>query len=286
MSLVMRIILGLVLSSGIAALAYWKEALSRSGVLGAILLGTAIFGFGGWAWGLTLIAFFLLSSGLSRVQAARKMALAEEKFDKGSTRDFWQAFANAGVGALIAVAYGLGGPFWLAGAFFGTMATANADTWATEIGTLSRNPPRLITTFRQVERGTSGGVTVLGTAATLGGAFIIGLIAFLLIVLEGVFGGAGLDGYGPGGLDLIPAVLLSATGGGLAGSLFDSLLGATVQAMYWSEKRAKETEKVIDPDGTPNTHIRGWRWLNNDAVNTAATAVGALVGALVWMAIR
>ncbi len=70
--------------------------------------------------------------------------------------------------------------------------------------------------------------------------------------------------------------------GGLAGSLFDSLLGATVQAIYYSSSRQKETEKKIDPDGTPNTLVRGWRWLDNDLVNFLSSLVGAAVAALVW----
>jgi uncharacterized membrane protein len=70
--------------------------------------------------------------------------------------------------------------------------------------------------------------------------------------------------------------------GGLAGSLFDSLLGATVQAMYYSASRDKETEKRIDPDGQPNQHVRGWAWLDNDVVNLISSLVGAGMAALWW----
>jgi uncharacterized membrane protein len=71
--------------------------------------------------------------------------------------------------------------------------------------------------------------------------------------------------------------------GGLAGSLFDSLLGATVQANYYTRNREKMTEKAIDPDGTPNELIRGWRWLNNDWVNFLSSVVGALVSVGVFL---
>ena len=59
------------------------------------------------------------------------------------------------------------------------MAAVNADTWATELGVLSRTPPRLITSGKVVERGTSGGVSLAGTLAALGGAAVIGLAAAL-----------------------------------------------------------------------------------------------------------
>lgn len=275
------LLVGLAISVLIGALAYWRKSLSKSGVLGAILVGTTIFGLGGWVWGLLLIAFFVLSSALSHFKAAAKEVVTE-KFDKGGRRDLGQTLANGGVGALIAIAFfGLPDPLWMA-AFAGAMATVNADTWATELGVLSRRPPRLITSGQVVEPGTSGGISLLGTAATLAGALAMGLIAVLLVLVDGLLGGPvnallGESGIW-GGVRLIPPALL----GGLAGSLFDSLLGATVQAIYYSPRRGKETEKKIDPDGTPNEHQRGWPWLTNDWVNAISSLAGAAVAAASW----
>ena len=70
---------------------------------------------------------------------------------------------------------------------------------------------------------------------------------------------------------------LAATGGGVAGSAFDSLLGATVQAIYWCDTCAKETERQVHRCGARTRQVRGWRWLGNDLVNFFASAVGALV---------
>jgi len=266
--------LGIVLSSLIGFAAYRRGSLSRSGMAGAMVVGTAIFGFGGWVWGVLLVVFFVLSSLLSHYKATAKADLAE-KFDKGHRRDLGQTLANGGAGALLALAYWLHPSPALLAAFVGAMATVNADTWATELGVLSRLPPRLITTWQTVERGTSGGVSGLGTLATLAGALTIGLAALGCLALDGLFGGPGLA---LAGWALLPAALL----GGLAGSLFDSLLGATVQAIYYSAGRHKETEKRIDPDGTPNVRRRGWRWLNNDGVNFVSSLAGALVGVAVW----
>ncbi len=282
MDLLIQLGLGLALSGIIAGLAYWRGSLSGSGVAGAMIVGTMIFGFGGWAWGLVLIAFFVLSSVLSHYQEALKARVAAEKFDKGHRRDIAQAFANAGAGALIALAYHLYPQPILLAAFVGAMATVNADTWATELGVLSRKPPRLITTFREVEPGTSGAISAQGTLATFAGGLAIGLAALALIALEGMLGGPGIARYGLEAGPLALRVIVGSALGGLAGSLFDSLLGATVQAIYWSEPRGKETEKRIDPDGTPNRLLRGFRWLNNDLVNLISSGVGALVGVLLW----
>ena len=285
MQVAIQLAVGLALSGLISFFAYRRKSLSRSGVAGAILVGTVIFGFGGWVWGMTLIAFFVLSSMLSHYKETAKQALSE-KFAKGNQRDLGQALANGGGGALLALLYGLYPTPALIAAFIGAMATVNADTWATELGVLSKRHPHLITTWKPVEPGTSGGVSLLGTIATTGGALVIGIAHLFLLRIDTLLGGSYstiAQAHGPlSGLWLLPSALL----GGLAGSLFDSLLGATVQAIYYSPTRQKETEKRIDPDGTPNQHLRGWRWLGNDGVNLISSLVGAGVGAMTWLLLQ
>lgn len=260
-----QITLGLALSTAIGGLAYWRRSLTTSGWLGAVLVGTLTFGFGGWAWGLTLIAFFVSSSALSHYKEGLKERRAAEKFAKGGRRDLWQALANGGLGALCALAYAMAGrPTALLAAFAGLMATVTADTWATELGVLSPHRPRLITSGRPVAPGTSGGVSPLGTAASAAGALLIGAILFALLVAEG----APADGTA--------WVVAAALAGGVAGALIDSLMGATVQAIY-AYPDGRETERRVARDGRPNSFVRGWPWLNNDLVNLISSVAGALV---------
>ncbi len=263
--MLLRLVGGILFSLAIGGLGYWRGALSASGVLGAVLVGTPTFAFGGWDWGLLLIAFFTSSSGLSRYRAQAKEHVAE-KFAKGARRDLGQALANGGMGALLAVASFLWpSPLWFA-AFLGAMATVNADTWATELGVLSTRPPRLITTGRRVPAGTSGGVSLLGTGAALAGAAFIGAMAALCAWAAG---------------SPAPwAHLLSGAASGLAGSLADSLLGATVQGISYCPACGKETERRVHVCGTPTRPLRGRAWLNNDWVNLLASAVGAGVGVI------
>ncbi|NCC33075.1 MAG: DUF92 domain-containing protein [Chloroflexia bacterium] len=265
--------LGLVLSVGIGGLAYWRRSLTQSGWLGAVIVGTLTFGFGGWSWGLTLIAFFVTSTILSHYKESLKERKAAEKFAKGGRRDLWQTFANGGLGALCATAYALTGqPVALLAAFAGFMATVTADTWATELGVLSSHKPRLITNGRQVEPGTSGGITVYGTSASAIGALLIGTIFFALLVIEGA--PAASTWW------VIPASLI----GGVGGALIDSLMGATVQAIY-AYPDGRETERRVARDGRPTTFLRGWQWLNNDMVNLLSSVAGALLAILTGLAL-
>jgi uncharacterized protein (TIGR00297 family) len=273
---VWRLAFGLAFSALIAWAGYWGRSLSPSGVVGAILVGTITFGLGGWTWGLLLIAFFISSSLLSHYRKDAKRGLAE-KFAKTSQRDLGQALANGGWGAILAIAYSCQPHPVLFAAFVGAMAAVNADTWATELGVLSPTPPRLLTTGQRVSAGTSGGVTALGTMAAFGGGLLIGLVALVLDQVEAIWGSGPLSG---GYLSLVPIGIL----GGLGASTFDSLLGATVQGIYYCPQCQKETESRLHRCGQPTRHLRGWRWLNNDLINFASSIVGSLIAGFVgWL---
>lgn len=266
----MQFLIGLLLAVAIAFVAYRRGSLSRSGALGAVLIGATIFGLGGWAWGVLLVVFFVSSSALSHYKEQRKAALAE-KFSKGHRRDIWQTFANGGAGALCALGGALWpSPLWWA-AFVGALATVTADTWATELGVLAKGAPRLITTGRPVEVGTSGAITLPGTGAALAGAALIGLVAALFDVAAGP------------SLFLSFLLFLIAAVSGLTGSLVDSLMGATVQAIYFCERCGKETERhPAHSCGQPTRLARGLRWLDNDWVNALSSVAGAALAAALF----
>jgi uncharacterized protein (TIGR00297 family) len=271
-----QVLLGLVLSTSMGALGYWRRALSASGVGGAILIGTLIFGFGGWQWGVLLITFFLSSSWLSHFRKGDKEEVAD-KFAKGTRRDLGQTIANGGLGAVLAVAYARYPDPLLFAAFLGVMSTVTADTWATELGVLSQIPPRLITTGERVPPGTSGGVTGLGTWASVAGALLIGATATALSQIESLVSGRGWS------FEAVTYPLI-AVAGGLGGSLFDSLLGSTVQGIYYCSLCDKETESPVHHCGQTTRLLRGWPWLNNDVVNFVASLVGGLITAtLAWL---
>lgn len=272
-----RLVAGLVLSALIGLVAYRKQALSGSGVIGAIVTGSCIFGFGGWVWGLTLVAFFVYGTLLSRFKERQKEKVAAEKFEKGSRRDLGQALANGGVGAVLAVLFFFSSNSgWLFAGFVGAMATVNADTWATELGVLSRTAPRLITTGRKVPPGTSGGISALGTLATVLGGFVIGLTVWALL-----FGKSWLQ-LGTDWAGFWWAMPVGAVAG-LVGSLADSLMGATVQAMYTQAGTGQATEKKFDRQNRPNPFRRGWSFMNNDAVNFSSSVIGAAAASALYL---
>ncbi|MDF2663394.1 MAG: hypothetical protein K0Q94_6185 [Paenibacillus sp.] len=268
----MEWLVGLAGSVVIAGAASRKRSLSGSGFAAAVVLGTVMYGLGSAVWFGTLIAFFISSTLLSRWKKKRKEA-AESGYEKSGRRDAGQVAANGGLALLLCVgAVVWPHPVWWF-AFLGVMASVNADTWATEIGGLSRTPPRSILTGKRVTAGTSGGVSALGLAASMAGGLFIGLTAWLL--MEAIPGQIEPSGTESGLVRLASWAALGLIGG-TAGSLCDSLLGATVQLMFRCGVCGREVEQRRHC-GRQTERIRGFSGWNNDAVNVAGSAAGGLV---------
>ena len=142
----------------------------------------------------------------------------------------------------------------------GSLAAAAADTWGTEIGTLSAQDPRLITSGRRVPAGTSGGVTAAGLTASAVGAIFVAAVAALL-------------GW-PG------SVARAALLGGITGALADSLLGALWQARRRCPVCNSPTERTVHGCGARTVHASGLSWLDNDGVNFLSGGVGAGIALL------
>ncbi|MEI7026810.1 DUF92 domain-containing protein [Paenibacillus sp. y28] len=263
----------------IAALAYWRGWLSRSGAIAAGLTGTLLYALGTSPWFGLMIAFFITSSVLSKWKRERKRQ-AESGYEKSGARDAGQVLANGGMGVLLCVLHAL----WpqeasLWAAYVGVMAAVTADTWATEVGGLSRTAPRSILNGRKVPAGTSGGVTPLGIMASLAGGTFIGAAAWGLAALLP-------DASRPHEAAL-PLALLPALGaaGGLIGSLADSLLGATLQQTYRCTVCGRELERS-EHCGRSAMRARGLRGMNNDAVNVLGSWIGGAAAVLLWVIIR
>jgi uncharacterized protein (TIGR00297 family) len=253
--------IGFGLAAVIAFVGRRAGSLNNSGAIAATLVGGFTYVLGGLPAAILLIAFFASSSLLSRAFAARKRKVTAN-FAKGEKRDWAQVAANGGIGVFIlaAGAFGFLSPSVTWAAFAAALATVNADTWATELGVLSPRPPRLITTWDEVPRGTSGGISLQGTAVALTAALLIGALAWVLVR--------------PSIAVLIPLVALA----GVFGSLVDSYLGASVQAVYYCPRCKKETERDnVHTCGTATTFRRGWQWMDNDWVNFLSSVVGAII---------
>jgi uncharacterized protein (TIGR00297 family) len=259
-----RVAVGLALAAAIALAARRARSLSSSGAAAATLVGTLCVA-AGWRWGALLIAFFVTSSALSRFGAAEKERRTGGVVAKGGARDATQVLANGGVFACAAVLWiGSAWDGWVAlGA--GSLAAAAADTWGTEVGTLYGRRPRLVSTWREVEPGTSGAVTLPGLAASIAGALFVAAAAR----------GARL-----------PAPVPAIAAGGIAGALVDSLVGALFQGRRRCARCGVTTERATHSCGALTEPAGGFAWLDNDVVNVICAVAGGAVTLLLSRPLR
>jgi uncharacterized protein (TIGR00297 family) len=252
------------------AVGAWKaHILDEGGATSAFLIGfvTFIIPADGWKWFIILLVFLMLSSYMTlyKYKAKRKKGFAQEK---GGARGWPNVSANGAIAGLLAFLV----PFFprepVLAAFLGAVATANADTLATEIGLLNPSDPRLITNLSKiVPAGTSGGISILGELATLFGALVIGIAAGLL----------GMSGNPGWPLSIMVGTTIIA---GFVGCSVDSVIGATVQGMYKCSVCNKITENRKHC-GSPSIPLRGYKVIDNNIVNLIATIFGAVFAVLI-----
>ncbi len=247
--------LGLLFSSGIAFAAYKVKSLSISGAIGTAILGTGVFATSGLYGATIMIMFFLSSSILSHYKKSKKKKVAEQ-FDKTGKRDVFQVFANGGVGLILSILYYITKNSQFLFALGISFAVANADTWSTELGILNKKNPFSLRTFKRVIKGTSGAISILGTISAFLGSMFIGIISIVLMFT------IDLSIYNLSYLEIFIYII----SGGFIGALIDSILGATIQGIYYSDEEKIETEKRVYK-GVPTRLIRGFSFINNDLVN-------------------
>jgi len=230
-----RVGVGIGVSVLLGYVAFALGTASLTGMLTGVLLALLAIVLGGYGWFALLITFFGLGGLASkfRYDEKRERGIAEE--NEGA-RGGGNVLANAAVALVAVVLFAASArvgvpPGLFRYAFAGSVAAAMADTFSSEIGGLF-DDPRLITTLQRVEPGTDGAITWQGqVAGVLGAAVIAGIAAVFF--------------------DLTPVPTAVIVVGGFAGTIADSLLGATLEGSL----------------------------LGNESVNLLATLAGAVTSA-------
>lgn len=184
---------------------YKRKSLDLFGSAVMIIMGIVIIFSAGANWLLLIILFLVMSLLATKYSKKYKLSLGEFEGRRTSKN----VISNGVVACFMAAFGGYYLPF--VGGFIGAIATATADTLASEIGVLDSHP-RLISNFQKVDPGTNGAISVLGTLSGIGGAAIIGIAAYLLGIVANPFS----------------AILVSVISG-TVGCFADSILGALLE---------------------------------------------------------
>jgi uncharacterized protein (TIGR00297 family) len=258
-----EIIIEFSLALGISFAAYKLRMLSLSGMIAAAIVGGIIFAFGGMGASVLLVFFFLSGSLLSRLNHPLTPSLKR----RGDRRNWKQVLCNGGIPAFalltIALRPDLREEFSLI--FLGALATATADTWATEIGTRFGKKFYNIFTFAPTKKGLSGGVSVIGLLASFFGAHIIAHLSQIRFSDSDPLCGLVL-------VKVLPLITIA----GFIGALLDSIMGATLQAKY---KLPDDSITEIRSEGA--ILHSGFSFIGNNATNLIATLWGGVIA--VWL---
>ncbi|WP_409201098.1 TIGR00297 family protein [Methanobrevibacter sp. DSM 116169] len=183
---------------------YKRRALDFLGSLFMVVMGVVIIFSAGVSWLLIILLFLILSLFATKFAKPYKRSLGKYEGQRNAI--------NVISNGIVAFMFAAFGSYYLpfAGGFIGAVATATSDTLASEIGILKK--PRLITTMEEVEPGTDGAISILGTAVGIVGAGVIGIVGFILGVISDPF------------VSIKVAVIA-----GTLGCFVDSILGAVLE---------------------------------------------------------
>jgi len=253
--------LGIIVASWIAYWGYRRRFLTGSGAAIAWVLGGCVWAGGRWSLAVPLLFFFVVSSKVTRWAEERRGQMPTSAARAMGARNGRQVGANGAVAAVCAIAaLLLGENRWLYGALC-ALAAMTGDTWSSEIGRALVPRPLDLRTFRRVDAGVSGAVSLVGSLAGLVGTVLTTSLGILL-----------LPGAGRPARYCFLVINLWA----FAAMWVDSILGAFVQMRF----RCQRCGVLIDNRihcGEPTHRIAGISRVDNNLVNFLTTIFAALV---------
>jgi uncharacterized protein (TIGR00297 family) len=205
-----RVLPALAINLGVAALGYAARTVTVAGAIAGAVIGLVIYVGAGAAGWTMLLASFLFAAVTTRVGGRRK-AEAGIAESRGGRRGPGNALANTGLAAYAAgLSLGLPDPALAHLAMTAALVTSASDTVASEIGKAWGRTTWLLTSFRRVPPGTTGAISVEGTAAGVASAGALAGLAAALGLMPAAW---------------IVLVVMAAT----VASLVEGLLGATLE---------------------------------------------------------
>lgn len=234
----------------IAGIAYAAKSLTAGGAIEAFFMGIIILWATGFSGFFLFFLFFISCTIVGKIsKSARSSFIGKEVAEKkGHTRDFMQVLANGLMAVIAAMIWSVSLEAKALVMFGAVIAEATSDTFAGEIGRLSKKKPVSILNFKPVPVGLSGGVTALGLVAAFLSSAAIAFFWYLWFDMV-----------------TIPGAILVGTMG-FAGCIMDSVLGAGVQGIYYDPK-LKQFSEDKENNGRKLELSRGIRWVDNDVVN-------------------
>jgi uncharacterized protein (TIGR00297 family) len=216
----LELLIIITLAGILSIFAQYLDLLTYDGAVASLAIGLVIGLFGSVDWLLILIIFTGLGFAATLLGLAKKRAKRLQEGRSGE-RMYKNVVAVGVTPCIFAVlCFILGDEYYtmMSIAYISSITVAAADTIASEVGVRDERV-WMITTFKRVEPGVDGGVSVMGTLVALFAAVVTTIIGWLLIF-----------GFTFNLLFFIPVIA------GMVGCFADSVLGATIETKGYISK--------------------------------------------------
>lgn len=267
------------------------KILTLGGAFAAVFVGTII-SLSGFEYFVILASFFFSSSKATNIHKQIKTKLLGKTYLKEKKRNAIQVFSKSLFPSIIClIIYIKYGPkmnlfsnnnylkLFLDALFIGFFESANADTWASELGINSKgNPVLIVNGFKPVPKGVNGAISGYGTICSIrGGLFISFIVVICNIARFGVFEFLKFDRN-----IIVISIKIFVLGGliGFIGSFIDSILGQTVQLSIYNVSKECMVEKGNEEEAKKNgdeLKYYGRDILNNSGVNLITGLITAFI---------
>ena len=296
--IILELIIGMIFFGAIKT-----KILTVGGAFAALFVGTLI-SLSGFEYFVILAAFFFSSSKATNIHKQIKTQLLGKSYLKDKKRNAIQVFSKSLFPSIICLIlykkYGKGMhlfdfdninnnkfKLFLDALFIGFFESANADTWASELGISSRELPILIINgFKPVPKGINGAISKYGTLCSIQGGLFISLVTIICNIFR-----CGIFNFFKSGLNIyLITIKIFIAGGiiGFIGSLIDSILGQTVQLSIYNETKKCVIEKESEEESLKNgdtLKYYGKDILNNSGINLLTGIVTALISGYITIKI-
>ena len=229
-------------------------------------LATVLIYFGGNKALISIMSVFAIIIVVEKILGKKTANITNTINKESGKRNELQLAANALFAILSVVLWGMTKKEIFIITFFSAIAETFGDSIASDVGILSKKEPIDICTFKRIERGLSGGVSLLGTTMALLICLYSGTIYYLF------YNGT-----------LINVAIIVASG--LCGILLDSILGSKIQAQYKCSICGKSTEKNIHCNTTTQL-VKGIGFIDNTKVNLICNIFSCVVAYVITIFVR
>lgn len=172
--------------------------LDNKGLFASLLMAVFVFVFGGKEYLALLFSFLAISIIVTRYGEEDKKELGIYEYE----RSWENVLSNGFVPTILATLHSVIGPL----PFIASVAAITADKFASELGVLWKHKPIYLFTLKEVQPGTSGAVSPMGTVMSFAGAVFIGAMGVVFFEIK-------------------PSTALLISAVGFLGSLADTLAG-------------------------------------------------------------